>query len=76
MPYDPSLDKELDKRELTVDGQVYEISLRSYNGGEAKVSISQPSSRFPVKRLTPKVFLAVADAVRTMGFPDAAGPTP
>jgi hypothetical protein len=66
VPYDPALDKELAKREVTVDGRVYEVSIRSYNGGEAKVSISLKDSRFPVKRLTPKVFLAVADAIKEM----------
>lgn len=66
MPYDASLDKELAKREIEVDGQAYEISLRSYNGSEAKVAISLKNSRFPAKRLTPKVFLAAAEAVRGM----------
>lgn len=66
MPYDASLDKELAKREVEVDGQFYEVSLRSYNGGEPKVSISLKNSRFPAKRLTPKTFLAVAEAVRGM----------
>lgn len=66
MPYDPELDKEIAKKELTVDGQVYEISLKSYNGGDAKVSIALQNSRFPVKRLTPKVFLAIAELVREM----------
>lgn len=69
MPYDPELDKELAKKELTVDGQVYEISLKSYNGGDAKVSIALQNSRFPVKRLTPKVFLAIAELVREMQPP-------
>lgn len=66
MPYDASLDKELGKREIEIDGQIYEISLRSYNGGEAKVAISVKNSRFPAKRLTPKVFLAAAEAIRGM----------
>ncbi len=69
MPYDPELDKEIAKKELTVDGQVYEISLKSYNGGDAKVSIALQNSRFPVKRLTPKVFLAIAELVREMAPP-------
>ena len=69
MPYDPELDKELAKKELAVDGQVYEISLKSYNGGDAKVSIALQNSRFPVKRLTPKVFLAIAELVREMQPP-------
>ncbi len=66
MPYDPELDKELEKREVEVDGQIYEVSLRSYNGAEPKISISQKNGRFPVRRLAPKVFLAIADAVRGM----------
>ncbi|MEK7765714.1 MAG: hypothetical protein AAB368_05705 [bacterium] len=74
MPYDAALDKEIEKREVTVDGQVYEVSLRAYNNGEPKISISLQNGRFPVKRLTPKVFLAIADAVRTMGFAEASGP--
>jgi len=64
--YDAELDKELQKREVDVDGQIYEVSLRSYNGGEPKISISLQNSRFPIKRLTTKVFLAIADAVREM----------
>lgn len=66
MPYDPELDKEIQRREVDVDGQTYEVSLRSYNGGEAKVSISLKNSRFPVKRLPPKALVAIADAVREM----------
>jgi hypothetical protein len=66
MAYDPELDKEIDRRDVEVDGLVYEVSLRSYNGGEPKVSISQKGSRFPIKRLPPKAFLAIADAVRGM----------
>ncbi len=71
MPYDATLDKELDKREVEVDGQIYEVSLRSYNGAEAKVAVSLKNSRFPIKRLSPKAFLAIADAVR--GMPGAGG---
>ncbi len=66
MPYDPELDKEIERREVEVDGQVYEVVLKSYNGGELKVAISQKNSRFPVKRLPPKAFIAIADAVRDM----------
>ncbi len=66
MPYDAELDKEIEKREIEVDGQIYEVALKSYNGGELKVSISLKNSRFPVKRLPPKAFLAIADAVRNM----------
>jgi hypothetical protein len=69
MPYDPELDKEIAKKELAIDGVVYEISLKSYNGGDAKVSIALQNSRFPVKRLTPKVFLAIAELVREMQPP-------
>ncbi len=66
MPYDPALDKELARREVEVDGQVYEVSLRSYSGAEPKVAITVKGGRFPVKRLTPKAFLAVAEAVKAM----------
>jgi len=66
MPYDPALDKELAKAEVTVDGQIYDVSLRSYNGGDAKVSIAQRDARFAVKRMTPKVFLAIAEVVKTL----------
>ncbi len=66
MPYDPAQDKELARREIEVDGQVYEVTLRSYAGAEAKVAITVKGGRFPVKRLTPKAFLAVAEAVRGM----------
>lgn len=70
MPYDPALDVELARAEVPVDGQVYEVTLKAYNGGEAKVSISLQNGRFPVKRLTPKAFLAIAEAVRTMPAPE------
>jgi len=66
MPYDASLDKEIAVKEVDVDGLVFIVSLKSYNGGEAKISVSQKNSRFPVKRLTPKQFLAVAEAVREL----------
>ncbi len=66
MAYDPELDKEIEKREITLDGQVFELSLRSYNGGEAKLVIQQKNGRFPVRRLTPRQFLAIAEAVRGM----------
>ena len=66
MAYDPSLDNELEKRELDIDGQVFEVSLRSYNGGEPKLLIQQKNGRFPVRRLTPRQFLAIAEIVRGM----------
>jgi hypothetical protein len=58
MAYDPELDKEIDRRDVEVDGLVYEVSLRSYNGGEPKVSISRkaagsPSSGSPRKPFSP-----------------------
>ena len=71
MPYDPELDKEVAKREITIDGQIYDVSLKSYNGGDAKVSIALRDSRFPVKRLTPKVYLTIAELVREMVPPAA-----
>jgi len=60
MPYDAEKDKELDKRELDVDGTKYIISLKSYDGAEAKVAISLANGRFPVKRLSPKHLVAIA----------------
>ena len=66
MAYDAALDKEIAKREMTVDGQVYEVTLKSYNGGEPKVSIDLKGGRFPLRRLTPTVLLAAAEAVREM----------
>lgn len=66
MPYDPTLDKEIAAKEVDVDGTVFTVSLKSYNQGEAKISVSQKNSRFPVKRMTPRQFLAVADAVREL----------
>ena len=60
MPYDAEKDKEIDKRELEVDGTKYLISLKSYDGAEPKVAISLASGRFPVKRLTPKHLVAIA----------------
>ena len=75
MPYDPELDKELDKREITVDGQIWDISLKAYNGGEPKIAIAMRDGRFAVKRYPPKVFLAAAEAVKTMAVPSAAVPT-
>lgn len=78
MPYDPALDKELAKAEVNVDGQIYDVSLRSYNGGDAKVSIALRDARFAVKRMTPKVFLAIAEVVKTMASapPSAQDATP
>jgi len=66
MPYDPQLDKEIGSREVAVGGATYVVALRSYNGGEPKVVISMKDSRFPVRRLTPEVFLRIADAVREL----------
>jgi len=63
MPYDAEKDKELDKRELEIDGTKYVISLKSYDGAEAKVAISLASGRFPVKRLTPKHLVAIAHLI-------------
>ena len=66
MAYDSQLDKEVGTREVAVGSAVYVVSLRSYNGGEPKVVISMKDSRFPVRRLTPDVFLKIADAVREL----------
>jgi hypothetical protein len=66
MAYDPQLDKEIGTREVVVADAVYIVALRSYNGGEPKVVISMKDSRFPVRRLTPDVFLKIADAVREL----------
>ena len=60
MPYDAEKDREIDKRELDVDGTKYIIALKSYDGAEAKVAISLASGRFPVKRLSPKHLVAIA----------------
>lgn len=63
MPYDAEKDKEIDKRELEVDGTKYVVSLKSYDGAEPKVAISLASGRFAVKRLPPKHLVAIANAV-------------
>jgi len=63
MPYDAEKDKEIDKREIEIDGTKYVISLKSYDGAEAKVAISLASGRFPVKRLTPKHLVAIANSI-------------
>jgi len=63
MPYDAEKDKEIDKREIEIDGTKYVISLKSYDGAEAKVAISLASGRFPVKRLTPRHLVAIANLI-------------
>jgi hypothetical protein len=63
MPYDAAKDQELDVREVDVDGQKFTVSLRSYDGGDAKVAISLAGGRFPVKRMTPKQITNIARAI-------------
>ncbi len=63
MPYEPAKDVEMGSREVEVGGAKFTVSLRSYDGGEPKVSISIAGGRFPVKRLTPAQFVMISRAI-------------
>ncbi len=41
MPFDPSLDKELEKREKDFESTKLIVSIKSYNDGQPKVQISR-----------------------------------
>jgi hypothetical protein len=73
MPYEEDKDKEINRREVEVDGVRYVVSLRSYDGKDPKIAIYGQGGRFQIKRLTPKQMVAIAEAIRDWAADQPAG---